>query len=102
MSGGKACTSRPSKPGLVVQHEGHHHVDLVLDDLALLHPDPLFLDPRAADIPQRLRGASEASLNRVLEALFRSGADLGDLGDRHGNSVMDGVAATRRCRESLY
>ena len=34
--------------------------------------------------PQRLGRTGEAPLNRVLEALLGGGADLGDLGDRHG------------------
>jgi hypothetical protein len=33
---------------LVVQHERHHHVHLILGDLSLVATDVLFFDPGAA------------------------------------------------------
>ena len=51
-------TTRP----LLVDDEGHHHVDLILDDRAVLHPHVLLLHPRAPHVAQRLARAGDASL----------------------------------------
>jgi PNKP adenylyltransferase domain, C-terminal region len=52
-----ALESEPVDPRLcwrlVVEHERHHHVDLILRDPAVGTTDVLLLDPRAADVPSR-------------------------------------------------
>ena len=55
--------------GLVVDDEGHHHVDLVIHNLSLFTPHVLFLDPGAANMPDGLRRPSQPLCNGVLEAL---------------------------------
>jgi hypothetical protein len=52
-----------------ITHARHHHVDLVLDHAALLAAHVLLLDPRAADVPERLGSPGQALLDRVLEVL---------------------------------
>jgi hypothetical protein len=64
----------------VVEHKGHHHVDLILGDLAVVHTHVLLLDPGSADVADGLAGAREAEVNGVLEALGGRGTDFGDFG----------------------
>ena len=45
---------------LVVEHEGHHHVHLVFDDLAFVASHLVLLDPGPFDVTQRLGGPGEA------------------------------------------
>src|SRR4249919_3881837 len=55
-AGGQPERAFPS----VVEDEGHHEVDLPLDDLAVADVDPLLLDPRAADVAERLGRPGDA------------------------------------------
>lgn len=66
---------------LIIEHECHHHIDLILRDPAAVTVNVLFFDPRAADISQRLGRPGQALLYGILEALRRGCADLRHFGD---------------------
>jgi hypothetical protein len=53
----------------VDQDKSHLEVDAILGNLSVLHDDLLFLDPRTLDILKCGDGASDALLDRILEAL---------------------------------
>ena len=65
-----ACHREPCEGGdLVVKHESHHHVDLILQDPSIFAADALFLYPRRLNAAQRLSSPSKTLLDRILEAL---------------------------------
>ena len=66
----------PHSDGSVFQDEGDEHVHLIFDDLSLVEPYLLLLDPGASNVSNRLARPREALLNRVLEADLRKRADL--------------------------
>src|SRR5688500_10279708 len=61
---------------LIVEHERHHHVHLVLGDARAIAAHLMLFHPRAADIPQCLGRARQALLDCILEAFGRRRADL--------------------------
>jgi hypothetical protein len=67
----------------VDQDEGHLQIDAVLGNLAFLHDDLLFLDPRALDVLECFGCPSDALLNGILEALVRAGDNFRNSGYRH-------------------
>lgn len=54
---------------VVVQNKRDQKVHLIIDDLAIVEVDLLFLDPGASDMSNRLIGTVDSMLNRVLKAL---------------------------------
>jgi hypothetical protein len=68
---------------LVVEHERHHHVHLILSDAGAVATDLVFFDPGTPNVAQSFGGARQSLLNGVLEALGRCGADLGHFGYGH-------------------
>jgi hypothetical protein len=67
---GRSTATRAGEPiSLLVEYKRDHHVDAVLGDFALLDLNVLFLDPRPADVAERLCGSIEADVDRVFEAL---------------------------------
>src|SRR5437868_1197171 len=54
-----------------IEDEGDLQVDLVTDDLSVLHFCLLFLHPSALDVAERLAGASDTLHDGVLETLGR-------------------------------
>src|SRR5919112_1408985 len=73
--GAGAFGSRPrlTYGRLLLQQEGHLHIDLVAGDVAVLDQDVLVLDPRPFDAPQRLGGASDRLCDGVVKARLRRG-----------------------------
>ena len=71
----------PQPADLVVKHESHHHIDLILHDPSIVAADALFLYPRRLNTAQRLSSPSKTQLDRILEALRRGRADFGHLGN---------------------
>ena len=72
---------KPVSGASFLEQEGDLHVDPPLGDLAVLHHALDVLDPGAFDVVQRGVGAANAGLDRVLDALGRSGGEFDDLGD---------------------
>ena len=77
------------KPDLALEDEGHLHIDLILNDLVILEPDPLVLDPGRSHAPQGLSGSLEALADRVLEALRRGCRYLSHARDGHNFPAPD-------------
>src|SRR5262245_8985635 len=68
---------------LLVEDKGHHHVDLVFLDGALIDANVHLLDPCSLDVAERLASPRDSLLDRIVETGGRSRADLGDFSYRH-------------------
>lgn len=80
----------------VGQNEGDIEVDAILSDLSVLNDHLLLLDPRALYIRQFLGGPGDALLYSVLEALVRTGDDLGDSRNGHDKLLVFVNSATNQ------
>src|SRR5512143_110486 len=82
----KERSSRQSYPpgsGSVLQEKRHTHVHAEFGDFPSCHNDFLFLDPGSLDPLERLRGAGDPRMDRILETLRRRCRDFHYLRDRH-------------------
>src|SRR6056297_1334012 len=61
----------------IIHKEADLHGHPVLGDLVVLHDDLLLLDPGRLDVVDGLARPGDAVVDRVFEALFRIGHDLG-------------------------
>src|SRR5262249_10625446 len=89
------CVMRATAMRPVLREEGHLHLDPVLDDQPAQDLDRLadHLEPR--DPADRARGARQALLHRLAEAVLRRRDDLRDPGDGHGRLATSGRAGAQ-------